>query len=67
MTRSPVVREVDQFGAPLDRDAKRLQPLDQQPLVLVLREDMQEGVGGQARADAAERDARRRVRPSPTD
>src|SRR5258708_4052048 len=36
------VREPDQFSPALDRDAEYFQPLDQQPLVLVLREDLQE-------------------------
>jgi hypothetical protein len=49
------VGEADQFGLPLDRDAEAAQPFDQQPLVLVLREDVQERVGRQTRADAFER------------
>jgi hypothetical protein len=55
----PLIREPDQFGPALDRDAERLQPLDQQPFMLVLREDLQEGVGRQVRADRLERQARR--------
>jgi len=32
--------EADQFGPPLDEDPERLKPLDQQALMLVLREDV---------------------------
>jgi hypothetical protein len=39
------------------RDPELLQPLDQQPLMLVLREDLQEGIGGQIFADRRKRDA----------
>ena len=60
MTPSSFSREPDQFGLPLDRDAERFQPLDQESLVLVLREDMQEGVGRQPRADVS--NARRAAR-----
>ena len=67
MTPIALVGEADQFGPALDRDAERLQPLDQQPLMLVLREDLQEGIGRQVRADGLERQARRRLRPSPRD
>src|SRR6266404_4410347 len=49
---------MDQFGAPLDSDIKRFQPLDQQPLVPVLRKDLQEGVGRQAEADGFKRKTR---------
>ena len=59
MTPIVLVGEADQFGTPLDRDAERLQPLDQEPLVLILRKDVQERVGRQVRADAAERNTRR--------
>ena len=59
------VVEADQFGATLDGDAQRLQPLDQQPLMLVLREDMQEGIGGQTLADRLERQARGLLAPDP--
>src|ERR1700756_2043685 len=41
-----LVREAGQFGPALDRDAERLQPLAQQSLMLVLREDLQERIGG---------------------
>src|SRR5262249_5900037 len=57
----PLIREPDQFGPALDRDPARLQSLNQQPLMLVLREDLQEGLGRQVRADRLERQARRRV------
>ena len=55
-----LISEAHQFGPALDRDAERLQPLDQQPLMLVLREDLQERIGRQVRADGLERQARRR-------
>ena len=50
---------------PLDRDAERLQPLDQQSLVLVLGEDVEEGVGRQAGADSFKREPRRRFTLDP--
>jgi hypothetical protein len=43
---------------PLDTAAQRFQPFDQQPLVLVLRKDVQEGVRRQVGADGVERHAR---------
>jgi hypothetical protein len=46
-----LVGEADQFGSALDEDPKSLQPLDQQALVLVLREDMQERIWREVRAD----------------
>ena len=55
-----LVREADQFGPALNRDAELLQPLDQQPLMLVLRKDLQERIGRQVRTDALKRQARRR-------
>ena len=61
-----LVREADQFGPALDRDAERLQPLDQQPLMLVLREDVQERIGRQVRADTSQMAGAPPVRPSPT-
>jgi hypothetical protein len=35
-----LIGETHQFGSPFDRDAQRLQPLDQQLLVLVLGKDL---------------------------
>src|SRR5262249_18554963 len=46
-----LLREAGQFGLALDRNPERLQPLDQQPLMLVLREDMQERIRRQVGAD----------------
>ncbi|HEY1433482.1 MAG TPA: hypothetical protein VGF39_17905, partial [Stellaceae bacterium] len=43
----------------LDGDPEGLQPLDQQLLMLVLREDIQEGIRRQVRADTLEGQARR--------
>jgi hypothetical protein len=55
------IREADQFGSPLDRDAELLEPLDQKALMLVLGEDLEEGIWRQVRADRLERQARRRL------
>jgi hypothetical protein len=46
--------EADQFGLALHEDAKRLEPFDQQPLVLVLLDDLREGIGSQVRANGFE-------------
>ena len=54
-----LVAEADQFRSSLDRNAHRRQPVDEQPLVLVLRKDPQRGVRAQADADLLEGDARR--------
>ncbi|MNQ51970.1 hypothetical protein D3C85_659710 [compost metagenome] len=43
--------EAGQFGVAFHRDAEGLQALDQQPFVLVLRENFQERVGCQSLAD----------------
>ena len=51
------VLESDQFRAAFDADAEAGQTFDQQALVFVLREDVQEGIRGQAGADVLERDA----------
>ena len=50
----------EELGLPFDGDAQPLQPGDQQPLVLVLRKDLQEGIRGQIRPDFPEVDARPR-------
>ena len=52
-----LVPEADQFRSPLDRNAHRRQPVDQQALVLVLGKDPQRGVRGQADADLLEGNA----------
>ena len=46
-----LVGEAGQFGSAPDGDPKSLQPLDQQALMLVLREDMQEWIRREVRAD----------------
>ena len=56
-----LIREADQFSSPLDRDAELLEPLDQKPLMLVLGEDLEEGIWRQVRADRLEKQARRRL------
>src|SRR5579871_1637095 len=53
--------EAEKFSTPFDSNAERVQPVDQQPLVLVLRKDMQERVGCQARADIFEFEMRHRL------
>ena len=55
-----LVGKAHQLRSSLDRDAELLQPLDQQPLVLVLREDFEKGIGGQILADGLEGKPRRR-------
>jgi hypothetical protein len=55
-----LVGEADQIRPSLDRDAELLQPLDQQPLVVILREDLQEGIGRQILADGREGEPRLR-------
>jgi hypothetical protein len=55
-----LVSEAHQLRSSLHRDAELLQPLDQQPLVLVLWEDLQEGISGQILADGREGETRRR-------
>ena len=54
-----LIRETDQLGSPLDHDIKRFQPLDQEPLMLVLGKYLQERVGRQAGADVSKRKTRR--------
>jgi hypothetical protein len=56
-----LIREADQFSSSLDRDAELFEPLDQKPLMLVLGEDLEEGIGRQVRADRRERQARNRL------
>ena len=53
-----LVGEADQFGSPLDQDAELSEPLDQKTLMLVLGEDLEEGVWRQVRANRLERQAR---------
>ncbi|MNQ91801.1 hypothetical protein D3C85_1071980 [compost metagenome] len=53
-----IVEKAQQFGVALDRHIEFHQPLDQQQLVLVLREDFQEWIGRQALADSVQRQAR---------
>jgi hypothetical protein len=48
----------EELGLPFDRNAKPLQPRDQQPLMLVLRKDLKKGIRGQLRGDFLEVDAR---------
>ena len=60
MTRSPSSVKRISSVCRSTVDAELLQPLDQQPLVLVLREDLQEGIGGQILADGREGEPRRR-------
>ncbi len=57
MTPSALLGEAQQLGLPLDMDAERFEPLDQELLVLVLRKDLHERVGRQPLADVFERDA----------
>ena len=59
------IGEADQLGPPLDRDAEGLQPLDQQPLVLVLGKDLQERVGRQAGPHGRQRNLGLRLPPDP--
>ena len=59
------VTEADQFGAALDRDADCFQSIDQQPLMLVLWEDVQKRIRREVRADALEGQARRRFALDP--
>ena len=59
------VSEADQFGAALDRDADCFQSIDQQPLMLVLWEDVQKRIRREVRADALEGQARRRFALDP--
>src|SRR5262249_7528237 len=49
----------------LDDRAQLLEPRDQQPLMLVLRKDVQEGIGRESRADLLKRDARSRLALDP--
>src|SRR6266481_731265 len=58
---SALIGEAHQLGASLHSNAELLQPLDQQPLVLVLREDLQEGIGGQIFADGLKGKSCRRL------
>lgn len=46
----------EELGLPFDRNAKLLQPRDQQPLVLVLGKDLQEGIRSEIGADLFEID-----------
>ena len=55
-----LVRKADQFGLAFDRNAEFLQSPDQQPLMLVLREDLQERIARQVRTDVLEWQASRR-------
>ena len=48
----------DELSVPLDRDSSVAQPLNQQPLVFVLREDERIGVRANARAHRSEHRAR---------
>src|SRR6516162_11246788 len=48
------------FGSALYRDAELLQSLDQQALMLVLRKNVQERIGGQILADGLEGEPRLR-------
>ena len=59
------VAEADQLDLPLDRDPEGLQPLDQQLLMLVLREYLQERIGRHAFADGLERDPCLFLAPDP--
>jgi len=49
-----IIAEAEELRAPLHRHAEALEPLDQQPLVLILREDLEERVARQPLADAGE-------------
>ncbi len=40
------IREADQFCSPLNRDPELPEPLDQKALMLILREDLEEGIWG---------------------
>ena len=62
---SALVAVTEKFGLPLDRDAHRCQPVDQQLLVLVLREDVQERIARQLGADLCKRDPRLVASPDP--
>src|SRR5579862_2952613 len=53
-----LLAEARQLHPPLDRDAERLQSVDQQSLMLVLRKDLQERIGRQIPSDRLERQAR---------
>ena len=54
----PLLHKALELGLPLDRDTERLEALDQQPLVLVLRIDLQERIGGEILAHGLEGQAR---------
>ena len=62
--RRPVVAEAVQLRPALDRHAERRQPLEQQPLVLVLRKDLQKRVGREP-APIASNARALRARPDP--
>src|SRR5262245_31235854 len=53
-----MLREVDEFGVPLDADAERIELLAHDELVVVLAEDEDERVGRDGAADVAERHMR---------
>src|ERR1700756_431618 len=55
-----LVSGAHQLGSSLHRDTELLQSLDQQPLVLVLREDLQKGIGSQILANGREGEPRLR-------
>ena len=55
-TRSPFILEAEEFGPALDLDPRLAQPVDQEPLVLVLREDHQVRERTQALPHRAEAD-----------
>jgi len=57
--------EADKLGAPLDADAERREPLEQQPLVFVLGKDLEESIARQVRADGLEGDTRRALTERP--
>jgi hypothetical protein len=61
----PVIGEFEQLGVPLDRDAKRREAFDEQPLMLVLRKHLEIGIGRQPFADRTPLDTRFRFAPDP--
>ncbi len=57
--------EPEQLDGPLDLHVRRPEVLDQEPLVLVLGEDQDEGEGADPLADVADRQARGLLAPHP--
>src|SRR5260370_359572 len=60
-----LLSKADELRSPLHLDAHSFQLRDEQPLVLVLRENAQIGIGRQAGSDLLERNARFSSAPRP--